>query len=377
MHVINPVLSKQSNGPSWIIVIILLFSAIYNTQFSEVRIAIIILLTVLPVFVFLSDRSKNNISELFHPMLASTAWVFYFILWGILNFGEIELELSGPKVEMLTPALYLTAIFTLPVIANLDPRRLRLTVNYFLWFYTLFLLTEAAWRYFEEPYCFLNYGCRFEAKTVGYFSTTNALATSLTAILASIVYYRPFQKMKFGTLAGVLVTSMARAAIISTTTVFIIYIFNKMNVFGRIIVAAISFFAIYYVFENDPFNILQDGSGISKIQFFTEAYYIIYNADLFQLFFGFGSNFDYITALLGVNDWSPHSPILKALLYFGFIGVVLHLYSLFSFYKLNRNLFLPIMSFFILGFAGAPLYFPTFIVCFAIVRSGIVYDVPR
>lgn len=374
---INPVLPAQSNRPSWLIVIILLLSAIYNTQFSEVRIAIVILLTALPIFVFLSDRSKNKNSELLHPMLASIAWVIYFILWGIINFGEIQFEFSGPKVEMLTPALYLTAIFTLPVIANLDPRRLRATVNYFLWIYVLFLLAEAAWRYFEEPYCFLNYSCRFEAKTVGYFSTTNALATSLSAILASIFYYRPFPRMRFGAYFGILVTSMARAAIISTIIVITINTFNKTNIFGRIVLSAISFFVIYYVFENDPLNILQDGSGVSKIQFFTEAYYIVNNADNFQLFFGFGSNFDYITALLGVNNWSPHSPILKAMLYFGFIGVVLHFYSLFSFYKLNRNLFLPIMSFFILGFAGAPLYFPTFIVCFAIVRSGMFYDGAR
>jgi hypothetical protein len=220
----------------------------------------------------------------------------------------------------------------------------------------------------------MNYNCRFEAKTVGYFSTTNALGTSLAVILISLVIYTSKLKIIKTALAFLLLSSMARAAIISVAIVYLVVKFAKSSKSMRIIICCFGILAISTIAIYDPLELKNDGSGLSKIEFFESSLELASSTNIDALLFGFGANFQDVTTILGVNDWSPHVPILKALLYFGFIGVLLHLYYIWGVIKLNTNMVYPVFVFIILGFAGAPLYFPTFLTCFAILRASIACE---
>ena len=180
-------------------------------------------------------------------------------------------------------------------------------VRSFLRLYVLFLLIECAIRYLIEPTCFLNYSCRFEAKTVGYHSTTNALGTSLIVILSSLIYHHVYRYTRI-MLATVLVTSMARAAIISQF--FGVALIKLVN--SQFLVKMLSFVAvsvvITFVYLVDPLGVSADGSLLSKFAFFGSAHERLNTASADQLLIGFGANFEQVANVVGVNGWSPHAP---------------------------------------------------------------------
>tara|TARA_B100000900_G_C20138846_1_gene537086 strand:+ start:174 stop:500 length:327 start_codon:yes stop_codon:yes gene_type:complete len=83
------------------------------------------------------------------------------------------------------------------------------------------------------------------------------------------------------------------------------------------------------------------------------------NAEPYDLLFGFGSSFEYIVTLLGVNGWSAHAPILKSFLYYGLFGVLFFILYLFQIFLAEKKMFFPILFFLICGLAGAPIFWPT------------------
>lgn len=351
----------------WCLVVFLLSATVYNAQNTGVRLVMILLLLVLPAILFLSRRCKLE-KHIFHYMFVSALWVGYFLLWLIYNLADFRFDFSGPNVEMMTPFLYLSTLYTLPMIASYDLARLRWSVKRFLKLYVGLLVIDVFARLALEPDCFMNYSCRFEAKTVGYFATTNALATSLVAVtLAGIIVSLLNLRIK-GILSFVLLSSMARAAIVAAIISYLGYLILCASKLRRLFML-IAFGALFLVFAVvDPLDFRGDGSLISKFDFFFAGASLLANGSPEQIIFGFGANFESVTGTLGVNGWSPHAPMLKGFLYFGVIGLLLHLYSLYAAAKLNRLMFIPVFGFFVLGLAGAPLFFPTFLVAYAILR---------
>ena len=352
----------------WFLVIFFLAASVYNSQIYFIRLLMILLLLMLPAMLFFSRRIYKFENHIFHYMLVSSLWVAYFIFWFVRNFDDFEFNFSGPNVEMMTPVLYISILYTLPVIANYDLSRLKWSVKKFLLLYTCFLILDMFARIALAPGCFMNYYCRFEAKTVGYFSTTNALATSLVAVfIACIIAYILKMRSKW-VFSFILLSSMARAAIIAAIIASVVYQVLRTSKVKRVLVICAFVAVSLFVLIIDPLNFKGDGSLLSKIDFFLSAFTLLYKASGEQIFFGFGANFESVTETLGVNGWSPHVPALKGLLYFGLVGVLLHIYTLYGVARLHRFMIVPVLAFFVLGLAGAPLFFPTFLVSYAILR---------
>lgn len=357
--------------PDWILVFILLSSSIYNAQNTYARLVMMFLIFALPLLLYSKKDAFRLTSNARYISLVSILWVLYVAIWIAANMASINLNFEGPNVEMLTPVFFITAIYTIPVIQNYEPSRLAAIVYKFVQLYVVFLLFDMAWRYIAEPACFLNYNCRFEAKTVGYFSTTNALGTSLAVVVISLAASNLSIKKISWLFPLILLTSMARASIIASFVAYIILKLAHSSKKMRLLFFCIGFTIAVLMLVYDPFDLQNDGSALSKVQFFEASIELAKATEMHILLFGFGANFQSVTSILGVNDWSPHVPILKALLYFGVVGVVLHIYYLLSLIKLQQNMVYPVLAFFLLGLAGAPLYFPTFLTCFAILKSSI------
>ncbi len=361
-------MTKRFMVSDWLLMVAILFSAIYNADNTYVRLIIILSLFVMPLLIFIKKTKSNSAVKTNSIVKVSIIWLFYIIFWAVRNLNEINLNFDGPNVEMLTPILFITALYAFPLISRYNKDRLRLVTMRFLIFYVAFLLIDMIWRYVQEPNCFLNYSCRYDAKTVGYFTTTNALASSLAVVLISLEISALKLKTIKLILFIVLITSMARAAIISFVLVYMFIKFKTASKMIRFFIIIASSYMIYLLFLYDPLEFKTDGSALSKIMFFESSYFLVNTSSIDKILFGFGANFETITTVLGINDWSPHAPILKAFLYFGLFGVFLHILYLLSVIKLERYMFYPVLAFIVLGFAGAPLYFPTFLASFAILR---------
>jgi hypothetical protein len=290
--------------------------------------------------------------------MSSIAWFIYFFIWIIINFNELPTNFSGANIEMLTPIFFIVMPFFSVMVRSLSFEILNRTLKSYLNLLLIFLCIEMIIRYLIEPGCFLNYSCRFAGKTVGFFSTTNALATSLVFVLLcfSNFFYHRFKKILF---YFILVSSMARAAILSFLVVKPLQIFSKFKLFTKMFFTCLFVFAFLLFLYEDPINLRGDGSLLSKFDFFESALKLAKSADIITNLIGYGANFETITSRLNVNGWSPHAPILKSYMYFGFFGVILYLLNLLGMLLISKRLILPIFAFLILGLAGAPIFFPT------------------
>ena len=345
----------------------LLSLTLYNSTHTFVRLFCVLYFTAYPFFLLFLVKKLFVYKRQFLLFFFSFLWFFYFIIWFVINIKNISFDLSGPNVEMFTPILFMVNVFALPIINNLRSDFIKSSVFYFINFYVLFLLIECFLRYILEPVCFLNYSCRFEAKTVGYFSTTNALATSLIVVLTSLIISKAnhLRKLFFYL---ILFTSMARAAIISQVLNHLYYIIINSSRKLKYFLLLLILFSISSLMYLDPLGLMSDGSLLSKLDFINSAYNRVYNSSLEQLTFGYGSNFQSIVAVVGVNDWSPHLPFLKAFFYFGFIGLFLYFFSFISILYLEKKIWVVCLTYFICSLAGAPIYFPTFLVSYVILR---------
>ena len=340
---------------------------VFNSSISGIRIFLILYSVGYPFLYLLSKSSVIVKKEFLWIIGFSLYWTLYFSLWFAINIESISFDLSGPNVEMFTPFLYLTNVFSFMMLSRLSNFFLKDSIRIFLKIYCVFLVVDCLYRYFVEPNCFLNYSCRVEAKTVGFHSTTNALGVSLIVILSSLLYVnaKSIYKIVFPAL---LVSTMARAAIIAQLIGYGVKTYLNRGLFLKFVVIILSVAFIYFIYLINPLGIFSDGSLLSKIDFFNSAFNVVPYSNTGQLLLGYGSNFREVTDIVGVNGWSPHAPMLKAFFYFGFIGVFLYFASLFCFARLRPGMWFVTLVFLICSVAGAPIYFPTLIPAFLILR---------
>lgn len=349
---------------------------LYNAQFSKLRLALVLLFAILPIIILFTQGVVKSVKSTRPLIYMSLLWTLYLSIWSFSNFDDLlQGSLDGANVEMLTPFLYASSIYMISVIYKYDLTRLRKVIFQFLIIYSLFLIFDVIYRIILEPVCFMNYSCRWQAKTVGYYSTTNALATSLVVILLSL--YQVTKKYYFvkTVLTIVLVTTMARAAIITYIFCRLLQKYGEYSLKARLALLFISVnFSAIFIYL-DPLLLLHDGSFLSKIAFISASFSLFQNSELYQILFGFGALFEQITTALGVNGWSPHIPILKSFMYFGLVGVILYCCTILAIMKISKELLIPTIGYLIIGLAGAPIFFPTFLAVYAIIRSFSEVDV--
>lgn len=321
-----------------------------NFRLTSLRIIAILFWIIIPILLLLNKQRIDN--KIYPQFIFLTFFTILLTFPFLFNSNSLSLNLTGPAVELFTPFLAPFGILYLGQIkTNFDSHRVIKII-------VLLLVLEAAYRFIVAPELFLNYFNRQQAKTIGWFSTTNVNGQIL-AILFFVVWQDKnfkYRKLFAITVILLLVTAMARASVVSILLTFLmIYSFNnRFNlwflILGSIIIA---FFVI------DPLNFAQDGSFLSKIEFITTTIEIVKSSSFKEIMFGYGLSFDSITSTLGVNGWSPHIPFLKAYMYFGIIGLLFYTFHLGQLIYLgSRNFVVPLLAYLILGMAGAPIFWP-------------------
>lgn len=342
------------------IILILVILVTYNVQVSFIRLLFVIILMVAPLVILWRKNFSTNIiigiigtTLLFCVMFASV----------LVNANTFELNISGPQAEILAAFVGFSFVFYIAFAIEVQKSRLDFPklFSQFLFFYTVILLFDTGLRYYLEPGCFLNYFCRKSAKTVGLFSTTNVTGANIVTILMVLISSRQFSanKIIFIILHIVLITTMARAAIIAYFAVFsLYYIFNSTFLVKALF--GITFFtSILIILITNPYDILNDGSFMSKLDFLQQSYLIAQDASLKELAFGFGASFNAVAEILNVSGWSPHLPFLKAFFYFGIPGLLAYFVSLLVMvYVGGRSFLWPLMVNQVTAMAGGPMYSP-------------------
>jgi hypothetical protein len=333
----------------------------YNYSNSLFRIIILLFLLLYPIAKILTHKNYWVVpNEIRHLSFFYLCWLLTVLVSLFINISTFDFALSGPAVEMLTPIVFgwiiLSWYVTLNFVKHKNGINKKIQISNSLYFIVFIAIFDVAVRYLQEPDCFLNYLCRFEAKTVGLFSTSNATGLSIMFVLVLLRVIGGYVKFEI-LLSIILLTTMARASIIAYLICLTFIVFFKANIRWKLTLGFPLVLAIILNLIYDPLELANDGSANSKADFFKAAYTLIENGSFGEILFGFGASFSTITLKLNVNDWSPHVPILKSFMYYGFIGVWFYLLSLILIVSKFRMLFWPTVGYFISGLAGAPIVF--------------------
>jgi len=351
---------KGLNSNSFILMLILLASIFFNNSNPYLRILILSIWAFLPLFHLIVlnkfSLSKNEMLLLLFGLF----WVMVFLISILKNHDTFSLNVMMANVESYTPFLFLFQTIFFIYFNKIRIQNIENFLFYFFFFVSLIFVLDVVYRYFLEPECFMNYWCRTQAKKIGIFSTTNVSGMLLGFLIISSTYLKFSYKNFFASiLFVVLVTTLARAAIISTMIVLVLRYINLDRPISSIFLLSLIFSTISIYLFYDPLNLLSDGSLLSKFDFFTASIEVIKNSNTFDLIFGFGSSFEYMAVLLGVSGWSAHAPILKSLLYYGILGVIFFFLYIAQIFFAEKKMFLPILFFLICGLAGAPIFWPS------------------
>ena len=346
----------------WGLLITLLAGTFYNVDNTLIRLLLMLTWAFLPiVLMFHYNRipvGLKGLGELNSSLFIITLLFVCFIV----NIDTLSFQINGPNVEKMTPFLYLFHVTALFYFLQLNHNKINEKFVFkFMLFVVIILLLDMIVRYIQAPQYFLNYTTRHQAKTIGFFSTTNVNG-QIIAFLLAISWQIKFKYKKLIqiTLLVILITTMARSAIVTVIVVFgLSYLIYNKGLLSRFI-SIFLVTSIIILFIIDPLGFRYDGSLMSKIQFFQATFNLIETGTWKDIIFGYGASFEAITAALNVNGWSPHVSILKAFLYYGLLGVFIFVYILFHFYKEDKRMLLPILAFLIFSMAGAPIFWPTF-----------------
>lgn len=299
-------------------------------------------------------------------LLLSLIYVFYALSSILINSNTFDLSINGPYVEFLTPFLIISSPFIYLSIRGADHTTRVKSLKYYLYILVTILFVDIIARYLNRPECFMNYYlCRIDAKQAGFFTNTNVIGTFLLYLMFALSYFQMRKIKAFFVI--VLFTAMARAALVTLVLTKLFYYISIASLKVKLIAMLCFIGLISYVFIVNPFDILNDGSMLSKFKFLEAAVLSANAASLQELMFGFGASFDRITDVVGVEGYSPHSSYLKAYFYFGMIGVIFFILINLYFLTLDMKFFFFIlMASIINGIAGAPIYNPTIWVAFFI-----------
>lgn len=354
---------RQKKQTTSVLMLVLLSSIFFNASNPIIRLFILSVWAFLPIYHLLATQKYNRLSVTKNEMfllIYGIFWTNIFIFSTLKNIDSFALNFQRANVESYTPFLFIFQTFIIIHFSKLkidDPSNF---LYYFFLIITLIFFLDVIYRYFLEPDCFLNYWCRTDAKRVGFFSTTNVTGMLLGYLIIASTYLNFAKRRLFMIILFlILITTMARAAIISTLVVLFLRYLSIRNPIRTTLILLSFLTPVYIYFLYDPLNLVTDGSLLSKIDFFSSTYNIVMNAEPYDLLFGFGSSFEYIVTLLGVNGWSAHAPILKSFLYYGLFGALFFILYLFQILLAEKKMFFPILFFLICGLAGAPIFWPT------------------
>lgn len=346
---------------------------VYNIDNSVIRLALMLCWAFLPISLLMLKHNEPIPAKHLKDLVFALTILILLNICFLFNINTFVIELSGPSVEKFTPFLYLFHVTALLFFYQLGAKRISgKFITYFMLLLVTILAFDMVMRYLQGPEFFLNYSTRKQAKTLGLFATTNVNGQIIVFILAiSWCIKYQFKKLIEIALIVILITTMARSAIVSLILIYCLkYTFFHKSILSRIFtVLLIIIVGLTALF--DPLNFQRDGSLLSKIDFFRATYDLIVNGTAKDIVFGYGASMEAITGALDVQGWSPHISILKAFLYYGVIGVIIFALTIIYFLKAHKGMLLPVTAFLIFSLAGAPIFWPTMSVGLVLLK---IYD---
>lgn len=343
------------------LVVSLVCGTVYNVDNSLLRVTLILLWGAIPLF-FLFSYKKITLLDLGLREIANALFILFllFLSW-LMNVDSLSFELSGPNVEKMTPFLYIFYLLCMLLFLQLNKCEISPSfLTIFMFIVTAILFLDVIFRYVQAPSFFMNYNTRHQAKTIGFFATTNVNGQIISFLIVLTWFLRfRFRMLIQVLLLGILITTMARSAIVALILAYgAYYVVYKTGLLSRLL-SFIVILGILSLLIIDPMNFKNDGSFLSKLQFFMATYDLILLGSATDIIFGFGASYDAITQALNVNGWSPHVAVLKAFLYYGIIGVFIFCSILIHFYRINHKMLIPIFTYLVFSMAGAPIFWPT------------------
>lgn len=347
------------NIKEWILLLVLLAGTVYNLDHTAARLGLLLVWGLLPIL--FTSIAVNVGSKALWELNYGLIVLFLLFITFLYNIDTLSLEFNGPNAERLTIFLYVFHVTLLYYFIQLNEKGVSIKfITYFMICVVVILLLDVLVRYIQAPQYFMNYSTRHQAKTIGFFSTTNVtgqIVSFLIAISWQIKF--KFKKIIQFLMMVILATTMARSAIIALIITYAIYYVVQSNnrttllfVIGTALVSTL-------MLISDTFNLANDGSLISKLHFFEATYKLMINGSIGDIVFGYGGSYDAIVNAMNVSGWSPHVHILKAFLYYGVIGVLIFMFIIIHMFFQNKKMLFPLMVYLIFGLAGAPIYWPT------------------
>lgn len=335
----------------------------YNFQNTYLRLIFITLWAFVSIYIALAPTKKLS----FNFMIVSLFYTSYFLMVFVLRSSDLGLSISGAQVEMLTVFLFPVYFLIFGNYNNIDSFTI---INKVIWALLILFLIDVGFRYYLDPHCFMNYQCRYAAKTIGFFSTTNVTGACIVLLILTIIQINvSFKKSAITLLVLILISTMARAAI-AGLFVGVLYHLATNYRNSKFFVFCFSLIIMYiFIYLIINLNVFQDGSLLSKLEFIQNTNLVLKSADVLQILFGFGSSYASIVEVLGVNNWSPHIPFLKAFLYFGIVGVAMYLFPILWMIKLDRKMITVVVGYGCFSLAGAPIVFPALVGSLLILKA--------
>ena len=91
---------------------------VFNSGSSSLRIFFIFYSIGYPFLYLLVKSSLIVKKEYLWIVGFSLLWTLYFSFWFVININSISFDLSGPNVEMFTPFLFLTNVFSFMMLSS-------------------------------------------------------------------------------------------------------------------------------------------------------------------------------------------------------------------------------------------------------------------
>lgn len=234
----------------------------------------------------------------------------------------------------------------------------KIFISTVLFFLTMSLVTDVFMRLATHGISvFLNPLIYTLAKFGGLYPTSN-VAGGLAVICFALSLH--FNRPLFLTFSlFTLLLSLSRVSVLASAMALVYHVFFVSGKRSHKWLISVLFSYLLIKYSGFLYNyIVYDGSFNSKIDLFLIGFDRFFQNNQFWLvLFGFESNPEKIAAILDLNGWSPHLSSLKALLYWGVLGLiiwsVLHLYALF----VSRIKSIVIAGL-VMGLAGLPIFWP-------------------
>ena len=159
-----------------ILFLFLVLCYFYNFQTTYLRLAVIFLWALASIYIALGSSKRSS----FDFIMISLVYTSYFLMSLALRPWDLGLSISGPQVEALTVFLFPVYFLIFGSYKNIDSSVVRSKV---IWTLIFLFLIDVCLRYYLDSYCFMNYQCRYAAKTVGLFSTTNVTGACIVLLI--------------------------------------------------------------------------------------------------------------------------------------------------------------------------------------------------